>query len=216
MGVTHIRFSNEASKAINENPGISMGLLGPRSFGERFVIIMLIGLMSDSHDNFPGLMEAVEIFKKRNVEMILHAGDVIAPGMCYAFEGWERELKLVYGNNDGDRTGLKRDFARVGGEFLDDFGEIEAEGRRIALLHGTYEPLVRGLVKSGLYDVVVRGHDHHVNVVPGRTLMINPGEVWGHFTGRKTVAILDTKSLATEIVGMGSRPSILDMTGRRP
>lgn len=180
------------------------------------MISMLIGLMSDSHDNFPGLLEAVEIFKERNVDMILHAGDVIAPGMCYAFEGWEGELKLVYGNNDGDRTGLKRDFGRVGGEFLDDFGEIEADGRTIALLHGTYEPLVAGLLESGLYDVVVRGHDHHVNVVPGRTLMINPGEVWGHFTGRKTVAILDTKSLATEIVEMGSRPSILDMTGRRP
>ena len=193
-----------------------MGLLGPRSFGARFVISMLVGLMSDSHDNFPGLLEAVEIFKKRNVEMILHAGDVIAPGMCYTFEGWEGELLLVYGNNDGDRTGLKRDFARVGGDFLDDFGEIEVGGRRIALLHGTYEPLVRGLVESGRYDVVVRGHDHHVRVVPGRTLMINPGEVWGHFTGRKTVAILDTKSLATEIVEMGSRPSILDMTGRRP
>ncbi len=177
---------------------------------------MLIGLMSDSHDNFPGLIEAVEIFKKRNVEMILHAGDVIAPGMCYAFEGWEGELLLVYGNNDGDRIGLKRDFARVGGEFLDDFGEIEADGRRIALLHGTYEPLVRGLVESGSYDVVVRGHDHHVNVVPGDTLMINPGEVWSHFTGRKTVAILDTKSLDTEIVEMGSRPSIVDMIGRHP
>ena len=44
-----------------------MGLLGPRSFGARFVIIMLIGLMSDSHDNFPGLQQALEIFKKRNV-----------------------------------------------------------------------------------------------------------------------------------------------------
>jgi len=177
---------------------------------------MLIGLMSDSHDNFPGLQQAVEIFKKRNVEMILHAGDVIAPGMCYAFEGWEGDLLLVYGNNDGDRVSLKRDFGRVGGEFLDDFGEIEAGGLRIALLHGTYEPLVRGLVESGRYDVVVRGHDHHVCVERGETLMINPGEVWGHFTGRKTVVILDTKSLATEIVEMGSRPSILDMTGRRP
>ena len=177
---------------------------------------MLIGLMSDSHDNFPGLLEAVAIFKKRNVEMILHAGDVIAPGMCYAFEGWAGELKLVYGNNDGDRTGLKRDFGRVGGEFLEDFGEVEVDGRSIALLHGTYEPLVRGLVDSGRYDVVVRGHDHHVRVVPGDTLMINPGEVWGHFTGRKTVAILDTESLGTEIVEMGSRPSILDMTGKRP
>jgi len=145
---------------------------------------------------------------------MLHAGDVIAPGMCYVFEGCKIELKLVYGNNDGDRIGLKRDFARVGAEFLDDFGEIKIDGLRIALLHGTYEPLVRGLVESGRYDVVVRGHDHHVNVEKGETLLINPGEVWGHFTGRKSVALLDTETLDVEIVEMGSRPSIKDMTAR--
>ncbi len=48
---------------------------------------MLIGIMSDSHDNFPGLIQAREIFEQHGVEMMLHAGDVIAPGMCYAFEG---------------------------------------------------------------------------------------------------------------------------------
>ena len=178
---------------------------------------MLIGILSDSHDNFPGLMEAVEIFKRRNVEMILHAGDVIAPGMCYAFDGWDGGLFLVYGNNDGDRLGLARDFGRVGGEFLGDFGEIEVDGRKIALLHGTNEPVVRGLVESGIYDVVVRGHDHHVRVVPGKTLTVNPGEVWGHFTGRKTVVILQTDTtMKAEIVEMGNRPSIREMTGRRP
>jgi len=177
---------------------------------------MLIGIMSDSHDNFPGLILAREIFEERNVKMILHAGDVIAPGMCYAFEGCQTELKLVYGNNDGDRIGLKRDFARVGGEFLDDFAEILVDGLKIALLHGTYEPLVKSLVDSTHYDVVVRGHDHHVNVEKGETLLINPGEVWGHFTGRKTIAILDTESLDVEIVEMGTCPSIKDMTQIEP
>jgi len=102
----------------------------PKILGYWSVISMLIGILSDSHDNFPGLMEAVEIFKRRKVEMILHAGDVVAPGMCYAFEGWDGELFLVYGNNDGDRVGLARDFGQVGGEFLEDFGEIEADGRK--------------------------------------------------------------------------------------
>ena len=134
--------------------------------------LMLIGIMSDSHDNFPGLIQARQIFEERGAELMFHAGDVIAPGMCYAFEGCKIELKLVYGNNDGDRVGLKRDFAKVGAEFLDDFGEIEIDSIKIALLHGTYEPLVRGLVESGRYDVVVRGHDHHVNVVKGETLLI--------------------------------------------
>lgn len=177
---------------------------------------MMIGIMSDSHDNFPGVIQALEIFQERNVEMILHAGDVIAPGMSYAFKRSEADLKLVYGNNDGDRVGLKRDFARVGGKFLDDFGEIEVDGLKIALLHGTYEPVVQGLVEGGHYDVVIRGHNHHFAVKRGETLLINPGEVWGHFTGRKTVALLDTETLDAEIVSMGTCPSIEDLTGLRP
>jgi hypothetical protein len=107
---------------------------------------MLIGLLSDSHDNFPGLLEAVEIFKRRGVEMILHAGDVVAPGMCYAFEGWAGELFLVFGNNDGDRIGLKRDFGRLG-VFL----EISARSRQKATNRSPHGPtaLVRGWWSRG-------------------------------------------------------------------
>lgn len=172
---------------------------------------MLIGIMSDSHDNFPELKRAVEILCEHEVEMILHAGDVIAPGMSFAFEGCGAELKLVFGNNDGDRHTLESNFARVGGEFLGDFGEIEVDDLKIALLHGTHEPVVKALVDSGNYDVVIRGHDHHVNVERENTLLINPGEVWGMFTGYKTIAILDTESLDVNIQHMGRCESIREM-----
>ncbi|NYT02597.1 MAG: metallophosphoesterase [Methanosarcinales archaeon] len=174
---------------------------------------MLIGMISDSHDNLPDLKKAAGIFQERNVKLVLHAGDVIAPGMCYAFQNSGIDIKLVYGNNDGDRVGIKRDFESVGGEVLGDFGEVEADGLTIALLHGTDEGPVRALVRSGLYDVVVRGHNHHYLVEKGPTLMINPGEIWGHFTGHKTLAILDTSSLEVEIVHLGEVPSLKDRLG---
>jgi putative phosphoesterase len=165
---------------------------------------MLIGIMSDAHDSIQGVKDALKIFSQRGVKLVLFAGDMIGSGNCYTFEGCSMEVKLVFGNNDGDRIGLQRDFARVGGEFLGDFGEVKSDGLNIALMHGTEEPLVKAVVASQLYDVVVRGHNHRAEVTRyGKTLLINPGEIWGHFTGRSSVAILDSSSLKVEMIELG-------------
>jgi hypothetical protein len=165
---------------------------------------MLIGIMSDSHDRIQGVKDALSLFSKMNVELILHAGDMIGSGNCYAFEGLGVPVKLVFGNNDGDRVGLVRDFAKVGAQYLGDFGEIEADGLKIALLHGTEEAMVRAIVASQAYDVVIRGHNHRAEAVnQGKTLLINPGEIWGHLTGRSSVAILDTTNLKVEHIELG-------------
>lgn len=165
---------------------------------------MLIGLMSDSHDNIKGTKDALKAFSQRDVELILHAGDMIGSGNCYTFEGCGVPVKLVYGNNDGDREGLMREFHRVGGEYLGDFGEIEASGLKIAMLHGTEDSLVRAVVASQIYDVVVRGHNHRAEATRyGKTLLLNPGEIWGNFTGLSSVAVLDTASLNVETIELG-------------
>ena len=165
---------------------------------------MLIGIMSDSHDNIQGTKDALKIFSDRGAKLVLHAGDMIGSGNCHIFEGCDMQIKLVYGNNDGDRVGLMKEFKRVGGEYLGDFGEIDAEGLKMAMLHGTEESLVEAVVASQLYDVVVRGHNHRAEVAQhGKTLLVNPGEIWGHFTGRKSVALLDTSTLKVEILDMG-------------
>ncbi len=65
---------------------------------------MLIGIMSDSHDNFRGSKEALKVFIQKGVQLILHAGDMIGSGNCYIFEECGLPIKLVYGNNDGDRV----------------------------------------------------------------------------------------------------------------
>jgi putative phosphoesterase len=165
---------------------------------------MIIGLMSDSHDNIKGTKDALKALSKRDVELILHAGDMIGSGNCYTFEGCGIPIKLVYGNNDGDRVGLKRDFERVGGEYLGDFCEIEAGGLKIAMLHGTEDSLVKAVVASQIYDVVVRGHNHRAEAtMTGKTMLINPGEIWGHFTGLSSVATLDTTNMNMEFIELG-------------
>jgi uncharacterized protein len=174
--------------------------------------IMLIGLISDSHDNIQGLKDALDLLKGRCVDLVLHAGDMVGSGNCYVFEDSGMDIRLVYGNNDGDRVGLYRDFKRVGGEYLGDFGEIEADGRKIAILHGTDEGIIHSLVRSGMYDVIVRGHNHRFEVARGeKTLLVNPGEIWGHFTGYRTIAILDTSNLQVERIDLGRCKTFREM-----
>ncbi len=48
---------------------------------------MLIGLISDSHDHVRNIEKAIKIFKKREVELVLHAGDFCSPFTIPPFEG---------------------------------------------------------------------------------------------------------------------------------
>jgi putative phosphoesterase len=89
----------------------------------------------------------------------------------------------------------------LGAQILGDFGELEIEGIKMAIIHGKDEPIVAALSKSGQYDVVIRGHTHKPEItVFGSTLVINPGEACGYVTNKRTVAILDTTNMKVEIV----------------
>ncbi|MBP7071850.1 MAG: hypothetical protein KBA97_12370 [Methanothrix sp.] len=62
------------------------------------------------------------------VELPIFAGDIIHSENCYTFEGLGIPIKLVYGNNDGDRAGLARESSHRSSERPDDFWQIRAAG----------------------------------------------------------------------------------------
>ena len=157
---------------------------------------MLVGLLADSHDHVPHIEAAVEIFKKREVPLVLHAGDFCSPFTVPPFDGLN--LKGVFGNNDGDHYLLMKKFAGIGADHLGTFGELTAGGRSIALYHGTDAPITAALEQCGNYDVVISGHTHEMKAeMIGSTLAINPGTAHG-FDGQATIALLNTKTLDIE------------------
>ncbi len=160
----------------------------------------MIGIMADSHDNMDAIRAAVELFNKKKVTTVLHAGDIISPFTTTAFKKLDADMYFVFGNNDGDRLLLKQKFGEIDAQCCGEFGDLEIEGIRIALLHGIYEPPVDALAESGDFDAVIRGHTHHAGVTEvNETLLINPGETAGVLTGKRTVALLDPE-LGVEIV----------------
>ncbi|WP_297475248.1 metallophosphoesterase [Thermococcus sp.] len=159
---------------------------------------MLIGIMSDTHDNLPAIRKAVELFNRENVELVIHAGDYVAPFVAGELKKLKAPLRGVFGNNDGERKGL---YEALG--IYDELIELEADGMKIAVTHGTNEVLVRALARSRLYDVVVVGHTHRYEIREvGRTILVNPGEVCGYVTGIKSVALLDTRKREVRIVNL--------------
>ncbi|MCP4699827.1 MAG: metallophosphoesterase [Gammaproteobacteria bacterium] len=159
---------------------------------------MKIGIISDSHDHMANLRKAVLLFKERQIAFAVHAGDYVNPGSVKAFQG----LKLIgiFGNNDGDKYRLISAFDKIGAEIKGDFCEMEEDGLRFAVYHGTEPPLKDALIQCGKYDVVICGHTHQTeHAVIGKTIMLNPGTAHG-FGGKATVMIFDTQTKQPEFI----------------
>jgi len=163
---------------------------------------MLIGLIADTHDHLPMVENAIKRLNGENVELVLHAGDYVAPFVIPRFKELKANLIGVFGNNDGDRELLKRRFGEHKGlEVRGNFAQITADSVKIALLHGTEEELLKALVDSESFDVVVHGHTHKAEVYQrGKTLVVNPGEVCGYLSGKSTIALLDADKCKARLV----------------
>lgn len=163
---------------------------------------MIIGLVSDTHDRLPIIEKAVKRLNEENVELVLHAGDYVAPFVIPLFKDLKAKLVGVFGNNDGDHELLKKRFGENRNlEIRGRFAMIAVDGLKIALLHGEEEEFVQALIESGGFDVVVHGHTHMAGTYrKGKTLVVNPGEVCGYLSGKSTIALLDTAKREAEII----------------
>jgi putative phosphoesterase len=155
---------------------------------------MLIGIMADTHDNLPLVEKAVQKLNEENVGLVLHAGDYVAGFVILKFKELHAKLIGVFGNNDGDHELLKKRFSENPNlDMHGNFADVTVDGVRIALLHGSDRELLKALIESQSFDVVVHGHSHLAEAYKkGKTLVINPGEVCGYLTGKPTISLFDT------------------------
>ena len=158
-----------------------------------------IGVLSDSHDNVPQIERAVDLFIREQVELVIHAGDFIAPFAVPPLAKLGCPVVAVFGNNDGERIGLAQRFADIGTKVEPKMASTAVGDVRIAVVHEP-EP-VAALAASGLFDLVVYGHTHVIEVRAGVCLVLNPGETGGWTTGKATVALVSGEkgALAVEI-----------------
>lgn len=136
---------------------------------------MKLGIISDTHDDIEPTKKAIEFFEDQDVDSVVHCGDMIAP---FTAERFDRDFDFyaVRGNNDGE-CNLQETIEEFG-TWLGEMGELEFEGKKFAVYHGTNSDIARGLVESEEYDYVLKGHTHQKIIRETEsTIKINPGAI---------------------------------------
>jgi len=157
----------------------------------------MLGIISDTHENEEAMKMAVKIFKDRNVDFVVHCGDIVSPPVLEHFKGLK--MKFVFGNNDGERNGLIIKCKTLGFEEIKDELEFGHKGKKFYVYHGTNNAKLDAAIKSNKYDYVLTGHTHiKRNEKMGSTRVINPGALFRIYP--YTIALLDAESGKLEFV----------------
>jgi putative phosphoesterase len=162
---------------------------------------MQIAILSDIHDNLPALRRALE--KCQGADALICCGDLCSPFVARELgTGFARPIHIVFGNNDGDPFRIASNAARfpqiqLHGEYV----ELDLGGKSFAINH--FDNIGRALARGGVFDVVCFGHNHKFEIThAGRTLVINPGEIFGGLTGHSTFVLYDTATGETTRVDL--------------
>jgi putative phosphoesterase len=164
---------------------------------------MQVGVISDTHDRLTTFRRAIRMFQRLKVGAIFHAGDFVAPFAAKLIApdapGMSGlPLHCCYGNNDGEKAGLKKVLPQV----IDGPVTVKLAGR-ILVMHHFIDWLKPADIAAA--DVIITGHTHEVfnekkSIAGKDKLFLNPGECCGWVTDRCTVALLDLDTLDAQIM----------------
>lgn len=174
---------------------------------------MLIGVISDTHDNLPSMDKALEIFNNAGVGLIVHCGDWVSPFSAEYFGKKAGQLnilvKAVFGNNEGDKGTILKLNNTLKTPILfpkeSEYLEFRLEGKNYVICHGHIRETLESLINSGRYDAVFIGHTHidKMEKLHG-VVLINPGAACfirkGVLVNYATVALFNTQTEKTDFI----------------
>jgi putative phosphoesterase len=158
---------------------------------------MKIAILSDTHSRVATVERALALVAQRDVELILHCGDIEDADTVRLFPA---NTHFVFGNCDHDKPGIRRAVADIGATLHEPLGRLVLGKRSLAFLHGDDQRLLEMTIASGSFHYVFHGHTHQQrDERVGKTRVINPGAL--HRARPKTFMVLD--------VGSGEAASIV-------
>jgi uncharacterized protein len=152
---------------------------------------MLLGILSDTHDELDRTRLAVRLLCAAGAEALVHCGDVTTPPVlaaCAALPCW-----FVFGNHDSDGVPyLRRVGIELGAVCLEWGGVVELGGRRVGVTHGHLTSDLRHVL-AARPEILFSGHTHFAfDHTEGGVRRINPGAL--HRADTFGVVLLDLAS----------------------
>jgi uncharacterized protein len=149
---------------------------------------MLLGILSDTHDELARTRLAVELLRESGAEALIHCGDLTSPSIvavCAVLPCW-----FVLGNHDADNVpALQQAAVETGAACLGWAGEVLLNGFRITVAHGHMRDDIRQAL-AAQPDYLLSGHSHIASDSRiGLVRRINPGALYE--AEQFTVALLD-------------------------
>ncbi len=140
---------------------------------------MKIGVLSDTHDNLSNLIYVLNFFRDKDIQTVIHCGDLISYDMVSHFE----DFRVIYciGNMDVTTGTIKRRLEKMHeGNFVGAVFRGKLGGVPVAATHSHIDGKVMELVREGRYRWVFHGHTHNKRdeVIRG-VRIVNPGALGG-------------------------------------
>jgi putative phosphoesterase len=155
---------------------------------------MNIGVMSDTHDNMDKIEEAVKLFNDRNIEFLIHCGDIVSPFAAAPLKKLKCDYIGVFGNNDGDHLMINK---VAGNKFFKAPKKLELEDKSFIIFH---EPFIFEDIDEQI-DFVLYGHTHKRDLRnKGKQLILNPGTVSGYLVQESTISVVDIFKKTVEFI----------------
>jgi uncharacterized protein len=163
---------------------------------------MIIGLLSDTHDKLNNLIYVLNTYREREIETLIHCGDLISLEMVPYFEGF----RVIYttGNMDITTGAIKKRFERMRKDnFVGTVYRGEIGGVPLAVTHSHIDGLVMDLVQQKRYKWIFHGHTHKKRdeIIQG-TRIVNPGALGGLGREPRSFCIVDLDAGQVEFFGL--------------
>ena len=131
------------------------------------------------------------------MEVVIHAGDFVAPFAVRRLLSFSGPIHAVYGNNDGERAGLKKLLPQVADGPL----WVGFSGKRVLVHHFIDWCSSEDIARA---DVVITGHTHEVvnrsekgncTLTPASAAVGSEGDVRSHCSIRQRSPLKSSNSM---------------------
>ena len=156
---------------------------------------MLVGVVSDTHNNIKNIENIINIFNKEDVDLVIHTGDISKAETLSLFSRLDCPMVGVFGNNDRFEKGLKEVCYEYNFNFQDPPLSLTLEDKKIAIFH---EPeLIDRYIKEHIdVQLIIHGHTHRYREETlNDIIFFNPGESAGSLEGKNALGIINLDNL---------------------